>query len=44
MTFAQLYPQLAPGELLSGTNDMRFRDAWNMASASDFRPQMARAA
>jgi glutamate synthase domain-containing protein 2 len=44
MTFAQLYPQLAPGELLSGTNDPRFRDAWAMASATDFRPQMARAA
>jgi glutamate synthase domain-containing protein 2 len=44
MSFAQLYPQLAPGELLSGTNDLRFRDAWAMASATDFRPQMARAA
>ncbi|MEN3385573.1 MAG: hypothetical protein V7608_5617 [Hyphomicrobiales bacterium] len=44
MSFAQLYPQLAPGELLSGTNDLRFRDAWNMASATDFRPQMALAA
>jgi glutamate synthase domain-containing protein 2 len=44
MTFAQLYPQLAPGELLSGTNDPRFRDAWAMACATDFRPQMARAA
>ena len=44
MTFAQLYPQLAPGELLNGTNDPRFRDAWEMASATDFRPRMARAA
>jgi glutamate synthase domain-containing protein 2 len=44
MTFAQLYPQLAPGELLSGTNDLRFREAWNMASATDFRPRMAQAA
>jgi glutamate synthase domain-containing protein 2 len=44
MTFAQLYPQLAPGELLNGTNDPRFRDAWAMASATDFRPQMAKAA
>jgi hypothetical protein len=44
MTFAQLYPQLASGELLSGTNDPRFRNAWAMASATDFRPQMANAA
>jgi glutamate synthase domain-containing protein 2 len=44
MTFAQLYPQLAPGELLSGTSDPRFRGAWAMASATDFRPQIAKAA
>jgi glutamate synthase domain-containing protein 2 len=37
-TFADLYPALRPGELLQGTSDPRFRDAWNMASASDFRP------
>jgi glutamate synthase domain-containing protein 2 len=36
-TFAQLYPALEPGELLSGTNDVRFRDAWAIAQASDFR-------
>ncbi|MGZ5841992.1 MAG: FMN-binding glutamate synthase family protein [Xanthobacteraceae bacterium] len=44
MSFAQLYPQLDTGALLNGTNDPRFRDAWAMASATDFRPQMARAA
>ena len=44
LTFAQLYPQLAPGELLDGTRDARFRAAWDMASAADFRPSMARAA
>jgi glutamate synthase domain-containing protein 2 len=38
MTFAQLYPALEPGELLTGTRDPRFRDAWAMASATDFRP------
>jgi len=38
LTFAQLYPQLEPGELLVGTNDPRFRDAWAMARADDFRP------
>jgi glutamate synthase domain-containing protein 2 len=39
-TFNQLYPTLRPGELLSGTDDMRFRDAWAMAQASDFRPRL----
>ena len=38
MTFAQLYPQLEAGELVKGTNDLRFRDAWAMARADDFRP------
>jgi glutamate synthase domain-containing protein 2 len=38
MTFAELYPPLKPGELLTGTRDPRFRDAWAMASAKDFRP------
>ena len=44
MTFAQLYPQLAPGELLRGTKDPRFSEAWAMASAHDFRPAQAKAA
>ena len=44
MTFAQLYPTLAKGELLHGTSDPRFRDAWDMACATSFRPQMAKAA
>jgi glutamate synthase domain-containing protein 2 len=38
MTYAQLYPELQPGELLTGTNDSRFRDAWAMARTTDFRP------
>ncbi len=33
-----LYPALKPGELLAGTDDPRFRDAWKMASADTFRP------
>jgi hypothetical protein len=41
MTFAQLYPTLAPGELLEGARDPRFREAWRMASATDFRPLAA---
>ena len=43
-TFAELYPALEPGELLNGTRDARFRDAWNMARAGDFRPLVAQAA
>jgi len=29
---------LRQGELLHGTDDPRFRDAWKMASAESFRP------
>ena len=32
-SFAQLYPSLRPGELIMGTKDVRFRDAWTMARA-----------
>jgi glutamate synthase domain-containing protein 2 len=38
MTFKQLYPPLEPGELLRGTRDLRFAQAWEIASASSFRP------
>ena len=38
MTFKQLYPPLESGELLRGTKDARFAEAWGMARASDFRP------
>jgi glutamate synthase domain-containing protein 2 len=41
MTFAQLYPELKSGELLQGSSDTRFRDAWAMANAKDFRPAQA---
>jgi len=37
-TFAQLYPALRPGELIDGTDDLRFRDAWAMARAGSFQP------
>jgi glutamate synthase domain-containing protein 2 len=40
VSFDQIYPTLQPGELLDGTNDPRFRDAWKMASAGSFRPAM----
>lgn len=36
VTFAELYRQLAPGELLAGSNDPRFRDAWFLARADSF--------
>ena len=35
-SFAQLYPSLRPGELIDGTSDVRFRDAWAMARADSF--------
>ncbi len=38
VSFDQLYPALRPGELLDGTDDPRFHDAWKMASAGSFRP------
>lgn len=38
MSFARLYPELRPGELLSGTDNPRFRDAWAMARADSFSP------
>ncbi|HXI05367.1 MAG: FMN-binding glutamate synthase family protein [Bradyrhizobium sp.] len=37
-TFAKLYPALRPGELLDGTQDPRFRDAWAMARPDTFAP------
>ena len=36
-SFAKLYPALRPGELLAGTDDPRFRDAWAMARADTFQ-------
>jgi hypothetical protein len=38
MSFAKLYPQLRAGELIEGTQDPRFRDAWAMARADSFQP------
>ena len=39
-TFAELYPALRPGELLDGTSDPRFGDAWSMARADSFAVPM----
>jgi len=38
LSFAKLYPALRPGELLDGTDDPRFRDAWAMARPDTFQP------
>ncbi|MEZ5910213.1 MAG: FMN-binding glutamate synthase family protein [Hyphomicrobiaceae bacterium] len=38
VTFEELYRFLKPGELLAGTDDRRFRDAWQKASAATFEP------
>jgi glutamate synthase domain-containing protein 2 len=37
-SLAQLYPSLQPGELIDGTEDVRFKDAWAMARAESFSP------
>jgi glutamate synthase domain-containing protein 2 len=37
-SFANLYPALRPGELLDGTDDPRYRDAWAMARPDSFQP------
>jgi glutamate synthase domain-containing protein 2 len=36
-SFAELYPPLKAGELLTGTADRRYAAAWDMASAEEFR-------
>jgi glutamate synthase domain-containing protein 2 len=41
VTFAELYRFLEPGELLRGTSDRRFREAWEMAQAESFAPAAA---
>ncbi|MFC0240342.1 FMN-binding glutamate synthase family protein [Rhodopseudomonas telluris] len=38
VSFAQLYPMLRSGELLQGTDDPRFKQAWAMARAESFAP------
>lgn len=39
LSFARLYPELRPGELLEGhTDSPRFRDAWRLAQAESFSP------
>lgn len=38
VSYAEQYRFLAPGELLAGTGDRRFRDAWGAARADSFAP------
>lgn len=40
LTFEELYPTLRPGELIEGTTDSRFREAWAMARADSFQVKM----
>jgi glutamate synthase domain-containing protein 2 len=42
LSFARLYPELAPGELLDGkTESARFRNAWALAQPESFAPSSA---
>jgi len=41
MTFAELYPALKRGELLTGAHDETWRKAWDMARADSFAPALA---
>ena len=38
MTFAELYPALERGELISGSRDEIWRKVWDMARANSFAP------
>jgi glutamate synthase domain-containing protein 2 len=40
LSFDKLYPTLRPGELVDGSDDPRFREAWKIASAGSFRLAM----
>jgi len=44
MSFTKLYPQLQVNELIHGTTDKRFHQAWAMAQADTFQPAEARGA
>lgn len=39
LSLADSYPPLAPGELLAGTTDRRFKDGWLLADSQSFRPR-----
>ena len=37
-SYEQLFPTLTTGELLYGTEDLRFKDAWDKARPDSFAP------
>jgi hypothetical protein len=37
VTFADIYPSLAEGELLASTGNQRWKLPWDLASAHSFR-------
>jgi hypothetical protein len=37
-TYAEIYPALAPGALVTGSADPRFVTPWRFASAETFQP------
>jgi glutamate synthase domain-containing protein 2 len=41
LTFAELYPALRRGELITGAHDRRWREVWDMARADSFAPAVA---
>jgi glutamate synthase domain-containing protein 2 len=43
-SFEQIYPPLAPGALLTGTDDPRFASAWALARTDSFLPAFTRPA
>jgi glutamate synthase domain-containing protein 2 len=42
--FSELYPRLAPGALLAGSDDPRYAPYWELADAHDFQPRAFRPA
>jgi len=39
VTLDDLYPRLMPGDLIAGTQDKRFKHAWELADADSFAPR-----
>jgi len=43
-SFADFYPELTSGELLSGTGDLSYKALWERAQATSFLPKVLMAA
>ena len=39
-SFAEVYPELAPGSLVTGEVDSYYAQHWAMANAASFRPRV----